>query len=390
MPDNVHEMWSEGELDAAMATLYPEVQVSTDAKVKARAALMLAARAGEPSTVEASEQTVVIQRRRRRGPLAAVAAAVVVIAVGAVVVVTMAATPTETGPTQQNPNMPRPPATLGSQHAPMPPMPAQPQNSLPSLAARVTETPLGTGQYRYVSSRIWQTVTVDGTSGRQYVYLAEEHLERWIPADQQQEWLQRSKLTGNRRWLNGTEAEALADGVVIRPTTGPRNGEKRARCGEFMYGNGKPCTQQPVGTVDTSSGPARPPSDPRKLYQFLAGTTAKRSDPPADFFRKAEELLDARFPATMRRTALEALGYHPYLVVKDATTGDNRRVVSVSIEFGGGKLRQELLLDPANGQAISKRTVAATDVAGVKAGDTVFEEVVDEAVVNGIGVQPTR
>ncbi|ALG13443.1 hypothetical protein [Kibdelosporangium phytohabitans] len=387
--DNVHEMWSDRELDNAMAVLYPEVPVNREAQVKARAQLMQAAGADETVAPEQPEDTT-RQRHRRVAPLAAVAAAVAVLVVGAVVVVSTASRD-EVDPAQQPGSvMPRPPATSDSQHAPMPSMPDQPQNSLNNLATRVTETPLRPGQYRYIGARGWNRQNTQGQSGTTYVYRGEYRTERWIPANQEQEWLIRNQTTGNRQWLTGTEQQARADGAVYDTKLIRPDGETRARCGHFMTPKGQTCSKQTAGNIETANGSVKPPTDPREVYKMLADGSATHADPPLQFFRSAMGLLDGHQPVAVRRATLEALSRHPYLAVADTTTSDKRAAISVSIDFADGQIRVEILLDPANGNVIGRQTTALKDVDGAKAGDVLDEEVQSVGVADAIGVPQNR
>jgi hypothetical protein len=381
--DKVREIWSDRELDDMLAALYPDVSVDRAAQNRARATLMTAAGAGTTSTPQPAHP-----RTRRHIMLAGVAAAVVVVAVGAVLVVNNAASPNEISPAQSTSVTvpPRPPATTGSQHAPMPTMSDEPRNSLGNLAMRVPEAPPVPGQYRYVTAHGWNRVTTVGHSQTAYVFLAEYRTETWIPADQRQEWMVRNVTTGNRQWLVGTEQAALADEAPLNQRLVMPAGEKRARCGAFMAVRGvDPCVERPVGTVESMSGNILPSAEPRALYELLANDSATHSDPPLQFFRTASNLLDARFPANMRRAVLGALSHHPYVAVGEDTTKDGRAAVAVSIDYGEGSLREQVLLDPANGQLIGKRTTCLKDVDGAKAGDKIRDADWHETVVGEIG-----
>ncbi|ONI84407.1 hypothetical protein ALI144C_14680 [Actinosynnema sp. ALI-1.44] len=388
MPDkeNVHEMWSDREIDEAMALLYQDVPINKHAQVKARAQLMRAAGADEIATPDQTAEPT----PRRVAPFAAVAAAVAVVVVGAVVVVSTA-TRDDIGPAQQPGSvMPRPPATSDSQHAPMPAMPDQPQNSLNNLATRVTDTPLGPGQYRYVATHGWNRQSTEGRSGTKYVYRGEYRTETWIPVNQEQEWLSRNQTTGKRQWITGTEPEARADAAFFESKLIQPDGENRARCGFFVPVNSQICAPGTVGTIRTATGFVKPPTDPLAVYTLLAGESATLADPPLQFFRSARGLLDARYPAAVRRATLEALSRHPYLAVTNTTTSDKRPAISVSIDYANGQLREELLLDPANGTVLGRLTTALKDVDGAKSGERIYDEVQSVGVADAIGAPPTR
>jgi hypothetical protein len=363
MPDNnnVHSVWSDRELDDAMTALYANVTVDREAQARARAELLLAA------GVTPEKTTSMPQPTRRAVPLAAAAA--VVVALATVLVVSQSAPLNEIGPAQSN--------SVFAPTRPMPPMPDKPQNSLDSLATRVSETPLMPGQYRYVSTQAWHRF---GTTSS----LAEYRAEVWIPADQQQEWMSRNQTAGNREWIEGLRQEAVAEHLRVDKRLILPLGEKRATCGnlipDLVWGY---CEPQPPG-------PVQPANDSAKLYKWLAERSAGNADPPVRFFREASDLLDASYPTTVRRATLEALSRHPYLTVADTTTQDNRPAISVGIEYAEGHMLEELLLDPANGQLIGKRQVFLKDTTGAKAGDKHHDEIRHEAIVNQIGAQPAR
>jgi hypothetical protein len=386
VPDNnnVHEVWSDRELDDAMAALYANATVNQEAQAKARAELLLAANAGvTPQNRTAMPQPTV--KTRRVAPLAAAAAVVALVTVGAVLVVSQSSSPNEIGSAQSSSVFAptRPPATSGGLHAPMPPMPDKPQNNLDVLATRVPETPLTPGQYRYLSIQAWHRFGTSGTT------LAEYRGEVWIPADQQQEWMSRNQTTGNNEWIEGLWKEAHAyaiqgRGVHVDVRLTLPSGERRATCGNLMP------DRLPIPCELRTAVPVQPANDSAMLYKWLASRSDGDADAPVRFFREASNLLDASYPATVRRATLEALSRHPYLTVADTTTRDNRPAISVGIEYDDGHMLDELLLDPANGQLIGKRSVYLKDADGAKAGDKLHDEIRHEAVVNRIGAEPTR
>ncbi|MCE7009431.1 hypothetical protein LWC34_42445 [Kibdelosporangium philippinense] len=361
-------------LDDALAALYADVQVDPAVQTRVRAELMQAAAETPP--------------RRSRRPLiiAAVAAAVAVVTVGAVLVVT--SQPTEISPAQPDSTMPRPPATSDSQHAPMPPMPDEPQNNLHLLAAKVTATP---GQYRYATNRWFKRIDTQASSGTTYSYIAEAITETWIPADHQQEWLRRTRTTDNRQWISGTEQQARADGIPLDMPIIEPDGEVRAPCGDFVAGmTNEPCAGRPTDVLQLASGPVKAPADPRKLYEMVAEMSATHADPPLQFFRIASGLFnDTMFTVPTRRALMQMMSRHPYVTLEDSITRDNRKAISVGIAYGENlEVREEVLLDPANGELIGRRTRYFKDSPWSKAGDIVEEETQHTAVVGRLGGTP--
>src|SRR5262249_51981480 len=109
------------------------------------------------------------------------------------------------------------------------------------------------------------------TAGAGLSYLEENLSETWIPADPNQEWLERTSVTGNRKWLIGSEAKAKELGLEL-PAAKPE--EHRAPRGEF-YGRNEPSWQTP-----TPEFLAALPTDPKRLYDKLRADTAGRGQDP--------------------------------------------------------------------------------------------------------------
>ncbi|MFJ7211782.1 hypothetical protein [Amycolatopsis sp. NPDC098790] len=147
--DNVRKIWSDAELDAALADLHDDVD-EDDGLAFARASLMTAA-----GTAEAPPEP----RRRGRSRWIAVAAAVVTLLGGVGLAVSL-----------------RPPA----------PEPARPATSLAYL-----DRPLAPGEFHYAQRLTWVPEIV---LGRQVN--VQRKVELWIPADPKGTWHRRTMWTG--------------------------------------------------------------------------------------------------------------------------------------------------------------------------------------------------
>ncbi|MGK3200660.1 CU044_5270 family protein [Amycolatopsis sp. MEPSY49] len=155
--DNVRKIWSDAELDAALADLHDDVD-EDDSLAFARASLMAAA-----GTTEAPPR----QRRRGSWRWIAVAAAVVTLVGGLGIVVSL-----------------RPPA----------PEPAQPAAQLADL-----DRPLAPGEFHYTQKLAWVTQMTFGRPSK-----FQQMVELWIPADPTGVWHRRTRWTGGITGLDPT------------------------------------------------------------------------------------------------------------------------------------------------------------------------------------------
>lgn len=147
--DNVRKIWSDAELDAALADLHDDVD-EDDGLAFARASLMAAAGPSEAPPAGT-----------RRGPWRwiAVAAAVVTLVGGLAVVTSL-----------------RAPA----------PEPARPAASLADL-----DRPLEPGEFHYAQKLHWLPTSLEGQAAEM-----QQSVELWIPADPTGIWHRRTKWTG--------------------------------------------------------------------------------------------------------------------------------------------------------------------------------------------------
>jgi hypothetical protein len=350
----VRHVWTEEELDRALAGLYMDIKTDQRGLTKVRADLVSTVDGQAQlrlGTVETGEHT------RRRRPLRrwlAAAAAVAVLAAGGVLAQTVLF-----------------PADIATAEA------REALTSAADIAARTKDPALAAGQYRYVATHAWWLVTT-GSESRSFSYLNENLIETWIPKDPSGQWLQRRRETGNRKWLVGTEAEAKAAGAVVDLAPWP---DQRAKGGEFTEGLPEDGNWQ----FPKEKFLADLPTDPKRLYERL------RADSGGDkqsLVYAADALRSALMPATARANLLRALTYLPGLDVTDrAADLDGHEGVALGISEDGE--RAEIILHPDTGELIGERKVSE-QVGDVPEGTVTSYSSVTTAVVDGIGVKPTR
>lgn len=354
MPDNVQDVWSEDELDAALTTLRSDVH--TDERALGRTRAQLLATASGDDTRVAAEPSPQPSRRGVRWWVAAAAAAV-------------AAT------------------VLVTQFGGEPPVASAAARELNSAADKIGahDEPIGPGQYRYVVTRSWDLTSIN--DGRvSFSYLEERLFEIWMPADWRQEWLTRDTPTGKRKWIVGSERAAKEADLV--PDPGPTS-EVRAPCGSE-----RGCTDLGSWDWPTWRFVISLPRDPKKLYDEL------RRQPGADTSAGmlgylAEVLQSGLVPADLRAVMYRTLAMVPGVeITEKAVNLDGRTGIAfAATEPDKGLLkdgsRQELIIDPETGQLIGERQVAAKADEIAPAGTTTEYTSVTTAVVDGMGAKPT-
>lgn len=374
--DNVRPMWSEDELDRALAALRPATDASpasrtsrifrasqasrVDEQALGRVRSEVLAAAGRPG------QDAPVRRRRRWAGWVAAAATVATVTAGTLVVQTV---------------------QFGGR-APS----AAAVSQLNSAADRVApaDQPLGPGQYRYVATHAWwmsTSVLRDGS----YSYLAENLLETWVPADQKQEWLWRRDVTGARKWIGGTEEEARAAGVPVDAAGWPE-GEWRAPCGDwFAAEKGRlPCAGDGSWQIPTPEFLSALPRDADELFDRLRADTGSRgADADLEMLvYVADVLRTGLVPADLRAALYRVLARVPGIDVTEQVANlDGQKGAAYGISAKG--IRRDVIVDPVTGQFIGEREVTEAGFNNVPPGSVISYTSMTTAVVDGMGVRPT-
>lgn len=216
--ENVHQMWSDDDLDTALATLRSDVDTQGPALGNARAELM---RAADPTGTASPPAPA--PSRPHWSRWAAAAAAVLVAGVFAL----------QQG--RAGVDDPHRPATTHKQ----------------DVANRIgaVDAPQRPGRFRYVGTHLWGIA-----QSEKYAYLAEILTETWVPGQVRADWLQQRSVSGKRKWIFGTETDAKSDGGLHMWT----GGTWHAPCGAFGQETGfARCDAKGAGRSRA------PPSSPR-------------------------------------------------------------------------------------------------------------------------------
>ncbi|MGH9058661.1 MAG: hypothetical protein ACRDZY_03970 [Acidimicrobiales bacterium] len=180
--DNIRHLWSEAELDDALAALHPHVRTDTGELDRSRAKLL---RAAAGASTEGGELTNPPSKKRSGAWQWIAVAAAVAVLTGGVVVASNLGDSSEV----------RPATTPTSDNRP------------------------AAGQYTHVTTNY----TVIEWVARRSAFAVQERLEVWIPPDPRELWKRRWTRTGQVRILNGMPADQAAlPGPASADQTAPR------------------------------------------------------------------------------------------------------------------------------------------------------------------------
>jgi hypothetical protein len=249
-----------------------------------------------------------------------------------------------------------------------------------------SDPPVGPGRYLYVETRDWSSMYAVGP-GEPMSYLQEIVTQKWVPADRRDEWLIRSHLTGRRKWIQGSDEQLVSSGM---DKLGQPDPERRGRCGDFYLEPGQqPCLQTGRWQNPTPEFLASLPSDPRVLYDRLrADSAGLGKDPDLSVLAfAADAMRTGLLPAHIRGDVYRALALLPGLEVSDRSANlDGRIGIALGIDRAGE--RQEMIIDPADGQFIGERRTATQDGEGVPAGTVTGYSSISTGVVDNLGDKP--
>ncbi|MEV6612188.1 CU044_5270 family protein [Kutzneria sp. NPDC051319] len=271
--------------------------------------------------------------------------------------------------------------------------------SLEQASTVVGDVHVGSGQYYYTASHDWSLGAAQTRTGKHLDAMEENVNEEWIPANRADDWLRRSGYTGRHTWIVGSDelVKAEGDGGLFEST---KVSEQRGACGDWggrqtpelggSPDDGRPCDQR-IGNFyePTPRFIAQMPTDPAQLYDKLL--TAAHGDKSTVLKEAAGVLVSADADHTVRSTVYKALMLVPGLDVTDnAANLDGQRGVALGVS--NGTLRQEIVIDPGTGRYIGDRLTLVVDGseywAGVKAGSVVEFTSVRIGVAEKIGVAP--
>lgn len=356
--DTVRTLWTEDELDAALAALHADpatVPVGTDLAI---ADIELGVPAGTAGPA----------RRRRRGRwvypavAAGVAAALVV---GGVLVSSQG----HRGLPTAHRGSASPSAASES--------PAALLNRLADTTAATPNPSVPAGSYLYVNWTLDETVVGgDPSTGKSTRYEQVTQFRTWVPSDTTGTW-RRTTVTGQATLPNGEPAPASYGAGSAGSAT------EYARCGDFYSTEtGSPVDCDRTGTKQiTPPMLVNVPRDPHRLLSWLLNHyDGSYGSDPASAFSIVSGFLDSGIvPSDLRAAMYRTLALVPGLTRTDGVTVGGHRGVAI----GDGKADQ-IVLDPDTGQFLGDR-ILSTGLGGVPTGTPLDSEWVTVAVVDHSG-----
>lgn len=321
-------MWTDQELDRALADQPTGPQFSAEVRERALSRLR-----------EAGRGTVIPLRRRRAQWWAAAAAIVLVAGVA-----------------------------YGATGGTAPAASAAAIDRLDRAADAAPAAGTGPGQYFYTSSHAWSLGAAQTRTGKPLAQLQETVTETWVPHERDRDWVKVSTVTGATKWLVGDDelARREGDGGLL---TAPARTREAGPCGDYPSNAGElgattvPCEERPGNWYAPTPGfLAGLPDDPEDLYQRLREDAG--AEGPAEMLHMAAGVLASDSPAEVRATVYRALTFLPDLeVTADAVNLDGRSGVALGVNTE--PTRQEIVIDPASGRLIGERLVLTAPGTGM-------------------------
>ncbi|KJK46095.1 hypothetical protein UK23_24205 [Lentzea aerocolonigenes] len=288
---------------------------------------------------------VVPLRRRRRIPLVAAAAAMVVLAGAALLAPSL--TSRTSGPNVAVAEV------------------------LTKAAGLTGDAKLQPGQYLYVLENArWSMKDYR----YDWMYLQDQKLERWIPADRRGKWFYKITNVGGRQWLIGSDADLPADFQSPIEAEGEYTSEGGPALHDKIKANFRDPSPEYLATL---------PLNPRELYQKLVGEVSGNEG--AVFLQMVSQGLDSGvYPAEVRSAVYQALTYLPKLeIAGSASVIDGRTGTALGVTEN--ETTEQIVINPSNGEYLGSRTVLAKDAWGLKQGQVIGTRSVTTKVVAGVG-----
>ncbi|MFI7116992.1 CU044_5270 family protein [Amycolatopsis sp. NPDC049868] len=366
--DSIRKVWSEAELDEALADLHAEPETRRDELSRARAALLRAAGEVEDELLP----TLAPPARKRPGAWRWIAAAAAAALVSGGGIVATNAFTDGTAPADRT-------------------VTASGENALESLHG--DDFPLRDDQYRLVTESTWTTrVTKSGL-----VYQTHEILERWLPVPGWQPVKTRFTGTGEIRWLKGDYQTAMRNGEVL---PGPSSSVTVNDIPPpTTTTSPAPPALPPQDRLPSESGWTHPapdflkelPIDPGKMAERLRhdgiwpdGRPSGQPNSAPEMFEMAFNVLRSSQGFGAQRVALcKALATMPGIVLETVATPDGRPALSFSVTLPDRT--RTFIVDQATAAVVGSRAVRANDKKEGWPGLTLFDTKISVVITDDDG-----
>jgi len=375
--DSVRKVWSEAELDEALADLHAGPETRRDELSRARAALLRAA--GEVEDDQLPTLAPPVRKRPGAWRWIAAAAAAALVSGGGIVATNVFTGDSGPDPADQS-------------------VVAAGEDALESL--RGDNFPLRDDQYRLVTESTWTTrVTKSGL-----VYQTHEILERWLPAPSWKPFKTRFTGTGEIRWIKGDYKMAMTNGEALPgPSSTVTEGELPARPTTTSVPPPRATTTPPVlppsDRLPAESGWTNPtpeflgelPTDASKMAERLRhdglwpdGRQAGQPNSTHEMFEMAFNMLRSAQGFGAQRVALcKALAKMPGVTVAAVATPDGRPALAFSVVLPDQT--RTFTVDRATAAVVGNRAVRPSGENEDWPGLTLFDTTISVTITNDGG-----
>jgi len=239
-------------------------------------------------------------------------------------------------------------------------------NNAAANAIKTSDPTVKPGQYLKVDTKAVYGATVSRANGTVVSWLETQDGQVYVPADMSSEWVWNREARVPTTFF-GKESKAEAERYVasLNGGAGPRlEGIIRGKGGAF-YGSPQQILGSPLlDAIKTL------PREPRKLLDLIYERTKGSGPTPESeaLITIADSLRTGVIPADLRAAMYKAAALIPGVVVADKqATLDGRKGVALGVYWADGKLRQDIIIDPATGLMIGERTMHLAAMDGIPA-----------------------
>lgn len=242
-------------------------------------------------------------------------------------------------------------------------------NNAALATIQASDPVVGPGQYLKVDTKAVYASTVAREDGTAVSWLDSTGGQVYIPADLSGEWVWNREPRIPTTFFS-EEARAEAQRQTVPPSNANSDGPQlegiiRGQAGAFYGGSPEQILGTPlVEAIDSF------PRDPQELLDLIYDRTkGKGPSPESEALTSiASALRTGVIPADLRAALYKAAALIPGVVVADKqATLDGRQGVALGVYWADGKFREDIIIDPANGQMIGERTMFLVDEAGIPA-----------------------
>lgn len=238
-------------------------------------------------------------------------------------------------------------------------------NKAAAATIKTSDPVVKPGQYLKVDTKAVYSTQTTNPAGIKVAWLATQDNQFYIPADISGEWAwNREPRVPVTFFGKVSEAEARRYETLASDAGPDLEGVFRGKGGAFYDS-----PQQILG-MPLPEAIKKLAREPRKLLATIYEKTKGQGPSPESqaLSTIADSLRLGVIPADLRASMYKAAALIPGVVVADKqATLDGRKGVALGVHWADGKLRQDIIIDPATGLMIGERQVALVAMDGIPA-----------------------